>query len=189
MMDDNDLLHGLQHGAPEAFTQLVNQHQHRVLNICYRFLCNQEDAQDVMQEVFFEVYKAIGKFRQEAKLTTWLYQIAVSRSLNFLQKRKRQERLAHLRNLLRFKAEMGQVSGSLQANPAKELAQQEELRILQQALEALPQNQKIAFTLSQYEGVSYAEIAAIMKTTVSAVETCIHRAKKNLQKQLYQYYK
>jgi RNA polymerase sigma-70 factor (ECF subfamily) len=188
-MEDSDLLDGLQRGDPDAFTQLVNQHQHRVINICYRFLCNREDAQDVMQEVFFEAYKSIGKFRQEAKLSTWIYQIAVTRSLNFLQKRKRQERLEHFRNLLRFKAETEHVSASLQTNPEKELEQKEQIRILQQAMDALPNNQKIAFTLSQYDGVSYAEIADIMDTTVSSVESCIHRTKKNLQKKLYQYYK
>jgi RNA polymerase sigma-70 factor (ECF subfamily) len=160
-----------------------------VTNICYRFVCNREDAQDVTQEVFFEVYKSIGKFRQEAKLSTWIYQIAVTRSLNFLQKRKRQECLEHLRNLLRFKAETDLVSASLPTNPEQELAQKEQIRILQQAMDALPNNQKIAFTLSQYDGVSYVEIADIMDTTVSAVEACIHRAKKNLQKKLYQYYK
>lgn len=188
-MDDSALLHDLQRRDPEAFTRLVNQHQHRVINICYRFLCNREDTQDVTQEVFFEVYKSIGTFRQEAKLSTWIYRIAVTRSLNFLRTRKRKERIEQLRDLLTFTTEAEQASASLQANPAQELEQQEQLRILQRALDALPKKQKIAFTLSQYDGISYAEIADIMNTTVSSVESLIHRAKKNLQKNLYQYYK
>ena len=187
-MEDNDLLHSLQRGDADAFTQLVTQHQHKVTNICYRFLCNREDAQDVTQEVFFEVYKSIGQFRQEAKLSTWIYQIAVTRSLNFLQKRKRKERLEHLRNLLRFRSETEHSASSLQTTPERELEQQEQVRILQQALDSLPRNQKIAFTLSQYDGVSYAEIADMMNTTLSSVESLIHRARKNLQKKLYQYY-
>lgn len=187
-MTENELLTQIKAGDSDAFRRLVELHQHKVVNICYRFLCNREDAQDVTQEVFFEVYKSIGSFRQEAKLSTWVYRIAVTRSLNFLQKRKRKERIEHLRNLLTWTIEAEQASVSLQINPEQELEQQEQLQILQQALDTLPNNQKIAFTLSQYDGVSYAEIADIMKITLSSVESLIHRAKKNLQKSLYQYY-
>lgn len=187
-MEENDLLHGLQRGDSNAFIQLVTQHEHRVTNICYRFLCNREDAQDVTQEVFFEVYKSIGKFRQEAKLSTWLYKIAVTRSLNFLKKRKRKEQIERLRNLLPFKTGMAHAVASLQPTPEQDIEQQEQIHILQQAIDSLPKNQKIAFTLSQYDGVRYAEIAEIMNTTLSSVESLIHRAKKNLRKQLHQYY-
>ncbi len=83
-MTDNDLLESLKRGDSDAFAQLVSQYQHKVTNICYRFFLNKEDAQDVAQEVFLAVYKSLGTFRQEAKLSTWIYRIAVTRSLNFL---------------------------------------------------------------------------------------------------------
>ncbi len=89
--------------------------------------------------------------------------------------------------MLTFKEE-AELESVSQPTPAKELEQQEQLRILQQALDSLPKNQKVAFTLSQYDGVKYAEIADIMETTVSSVESLIFRARKNLQKKLSHYY-
>ncbi|MDX2496135.1 MAG: sigma-70 family RNA polymerase sigma factor [Desulfuromusa sp.] len=186
-MTDNDLLESLQRGDSDAFTHLVDQYQHKVTNICYRFLHNKEDAQDVTQEVFLAIYKSFGTFRQEAKLSTWIYRIAVTRSLNFLKKRKRKARFEQVRDMLTLKEEAGLESAPV-TTPEKELEQQEQLRILQQALDALPKNQKTAFTLSQYDGVKYAEIASIMETTVSSVESLIFRARKNLQKKLSHYY-
>lgn len=186
-MKDNDFLQRLQRGDSDAFTQLVDQYQHKVTNICYRFLHNKEDAQDVAQEVFLAVYKSLGSFRQEAKLSTWIYRIAVTRSLNFLKKRNRKARFEQVRDMLTFKEEASIDTASV-TTPEKKLEQQEQLRILQQAIGSLPKNQKIAFTLSQYNGVKYAEIANIMNTTVSSVESLIFRARKNLQKKLSNYY-
>ena len=91
--------------------------------------------------------------------------------------------------MLGLKAEGEYVPASLQRNPEQELEQQERTRILRQAIDALPENQNIAFTLSKYDGLSYADIADVMGATVSSVESLIHRAKTNLQKKLYQYYK
>lgn len=186
-MKDNDLLQRFQRGDADAFTQLVDQYKHRVTNICYRFLSDREDVRDVTQDVFMAVYKSLWSFRQEAKLSTWVYRIAVTRSLNFVKKRKRKARFEQVRDMLTFKEEAGLESASV-TTPEKELEQQEQLQVLQQALDSLPKNQKIAFTLSQYDGVKYAEIAAIMDTTISSVESLIFRARKNLQKKLFHYY-
>lgn len=186
-MKEKDILKSLQRGDSDAFTQLVDQYQHKVTNICYRFLHNKEDAQDVTQEVFLAVYKALGTFREEAKLSTWIYRIAVTRSLNYLKKRKRKACFEQVRDMLTFKEE-AEFEGTSETTPARELEHQEQLRVLQLALDSLPKNQRTAFTLSQYDGVKYAEIAGIMEVTVSAVESLIFRARKNLQKKLSHYY-
>lgn len=188
-MTETELLTQMKSGHPDAFRRLVEWRQHKVVNICYRFLHNREDAEDMAQEVFLEVYSSIAAFRGESKLSTWMYRIAVTKSLDFLRKQKRKKRFGRVRQLLGLQEEGEHGPASLQQTPEQELEQQERARILRQAIEDLPENQRIAFTLSKYDGLSYADIADVMGTTISSVESLIHRAKKNLQKKLYHYYK
>lgn len=187
--ENSSLIQDLKRGHPGAFQELVDLHQGRVLNTCYRFVNNREDAEDIAQEVFIEVYRSISKFRREAKLYTWIYRIAISKSLDFIRKKKRKKRFALFRE---FPGEGGKVEELLakrSSYPDAELERRERHRILWQALDSLADNQRIAITMSKYEGFTNKEVAEIMGTTVSSVEALIHRAKKNLRKKLYGYYK
>ena len=88
-MSVDNLIENLKKGDINSFRILVNEHQRKVLNTCYRFLNNKEDAEDLTQEVFLEVYKSISSFRGESKISTWIYRIAVTKSLDFIRKKKR----------------------------------------------------------------------------------------------------
>jgi RNA polymerase sigma-70 factor (ECF subfamily) len=166
----------------------VEQHQYKVMNTCYGFVHNEEDAEDLAQEVFLEVYNSIGTFREESKLSTWIYRICVTKSLDFLRKQKRKKRVGFLRAMFSQDQDLEQLPSSPATNPHVHLEQRERAEILRQAVDSLAENQKIAMTLSQYEDFSYQEIADVMDTTLSAVESLLHRAKKNLRKKLYHYY-
>lgn len=161
-----------------------------VLNTCYRFVLNREDAEDIAQEVFLEAYRSLDSFRQESKLSTWLYRIAVTKSLDHLRKKKRKKRFSSLKRVMGFNdpAEELALPSSIET-PAEVLSGSERTKILQSALDSLPDNQKTAFLLSKYDGYSNQEIADVMQTTVSAVESLVHRAKKNLQKKLEKHYR
>jgi RNA polymerase sigma-70 factor (ECF subfamily) len=187
-MADNGIVKEIQRGNPETFQQLVDRFHHKVLNTCYGFVHQKEDAEDIAQEVFLEVYQSIANFREEAQLSTWIYRIAVTKSLDFLRKQKRQKRFGYIRNILGLDNQVEQVPAPQSANPQTTLENQERARILQQAVDSLAENQKIAITLHKYEGFSYQEIADVMGVSVSAVESLLHRAKNNLQKKLYSYY-
>ena len=82
--DDKELIARLQAGEPQAFEALVRAYQHRVFGVALRMLGRQADAEDVAQEVFLRVHRAIGEFRGEARLSTWLYGIASNLCLNRL---------------------------------------------------------------------------------------------------------
>jgi RNA polymerase sigma-70 factor (ECF subfamily) len=187
-MEDPILVQQIISGDPDAFKQLVEHYQHKVVNTCYGFVHHKEDAEDIAQEVFIEVSRSIANFRAESQLSTWIYRIAVTKSLDFLRKQKRQKRLEYIRNMLGLDNQVEQIPAPQSANPQTILENQERARILQHAVDSLAENQKIAITLHKYEGFSYQEIAEIMGTSVSAVESLIHRAKNNLQKKLYHYY-
>ena len=193
-MTDQELIEQIAKGNNErAFQTLVQRYQDLVINTCYGFLQNREDAQDVAQEVFIQVHRSINNFRGDAKLSTWLYRISVNRSLNLIRKNKYKKMVRSIGSFFGGGKE-GQEAQPLQiANTATMDAQQtmenaEHAQALQSALAKLPENQCIAFTLHKMEGLPQRQIAEIMDTTPSAVMSLAHRAKANLKKLLYKYY-
>ena len=189
-MTDREFVSEISRGNQQAFKLFVEKHQLSVIKICTGFLHNPEDAEDVAQEVFIEVYQSIKKFRGDAKLSTWLHRIAVNKSLNYLRKNKIWKYLDNIESLIvTDKHSVGEIEDNNNLHPEKNIEQTEKARILHQAVNSLSANQRISFILNKYDDLSYKEIAEIMNTTLSAVESLIHRAKINLQKKLYYYYK
>lgn len=159
-----------------------------VVATCYRFVFNREDAEDIAQEVFMEIYRSIERFREEAKLSTWIYRIAVTKSLDHLRKMKRKKRFGALKRIIGVDDPAESIAAPERDNPADALADKERIAALQEALDALPDSQKAAFLLSKQDGCGNQEIADILNTSVSAVESLLHRAKKNLQASLRKHY-
>jgi RNA polymerase sigma-70 factor (ECF subfamily) len=179
---NTDFLFKLKTGDKIAFNQLVILYSDRVLNTCYRFLLNREDAEDISQEVFVEVFQSVKSFRGDSKLSTWIYRIAVTKSLDEIKRRKRKKRISEIGRILHIDDITDWIAGGIPAD--KELQDNEKMREVMIALDKLPDNQRVAFTLSKIEGYSNNEIADIMKTTVIAVESLVSRAKKSAGKEL-----
>jgi RNA polymerase sigma-70 factor, ECF subfamily len=177
-MEEKDLIQLLQKGNPTVYKELVRQYSNPVIQICYKFVLKQQDAEDIAQEVFIEVYQSIKSFRGESKLATWIYRIAVTKCLDELKKRNRKKRLVAFGKILGLEEVVHWLVGG--EMPDKTLLENEKRAEIMQALNTLPDNQRIAFTLSKIEGYSNAEIAAIMETTVLAVEALMKRAKKQV---------
>jgi RNA polymerase sigma-70 factor, ECF subfamily len=188
-MEEKELIRRLQNGDEAAYRVLVDMHQSSVLNTCFRFVPDQETAEDLTQEVFIEVSRSIGAFRSESKLSTWLYRIAITKSLDHLKSQKRKKRSGFLKNI--FSETESDVRSLAIENegPQHILENEERRRVLSRAIDSLPENQKVAFTLSKYDGLTTKEIADILNSTVSSVESLVFRAKSNLKKKLYKYYK
>ena len=172
-----------------AFKALVLKHQEKVRNTCYHFVRNPEDADDLAQEVFVQVFKSLTEFREDSELSTWIYRIAVNKSLDFLRKKKRIKRFGWILSLDNPEEADQEIVLPADGDAQSEFETQERQQILHQAIQKLPENQRIAITLSNFEGFSNKEIAEIMNISLSAVEALNHRAKKNLHKKLYQYFK
>jgi RNA polymerase sigma-70 factor (ECF subfamily) len=187
-VEENHLIEALNTGNEEAFRRCVDLYQEKVLNTCYGFVHNRLDAEDLAQEVFIEVFRSVKRFKGNAKLSTWIYRIAVNKSLDFIRKKKRKKRFAILQSLFRFSHEGGEQELPVSEHPQSELERNERIRILNLAIDSLPQTQKAAITLSKYEGFSNREIAEILQTSVSAVESLLHRGRKNLYIKLHTHY-
>jgi len=180
-------IQALQAGDTTAYRQLVEGFQDQVVNTCYGFVQKREDAEDLAQEVFIEVFRSVGKFRKDAKLSTWVYRIAVNKSLEYIRFHKRKKRFAWRQSL----SDMTEAEEpkAMSDHPGMSLEQQELARALFEKINLLPENQRIAFTLSKVEDLAYKEIAEVMKISLSSVESLVHRAKKNLKKYLAKTYR
>ena len=185
-MSEAEIIGKLKQGNEKAFRELVENYRQLVVNTCFGFLHNTEDAEDVAQDVFIEVFRSVNKFRADSKISTWLYRIAVNRSLNFIRDNKRRKWFQPLDGVVESKKTiLNELSSENSDNPELNLENNQRALLLHEAIDALPKNQRIAFTLNKYEDLAYKEIAEIMNLSVSSVESLIHRSKMNLQKKKF----
>jgi RNA polymerase sigma-70 factor, ECF subfamily len=183
-MTEQELTDGLITQNKEAIQYLVNNYQKNVIKTAYYFVSNMEDAEDVSQEVFLEVLKSICHFKKTSSLSTWIYRITVNKSLDLLRKQRRRNMLNQMTTLLTFSNESSKRSLTDPSHMDTRNDDREKRKILDLAVNSLPENQKIAFLLNKYDELSYKEIAEIMNLSLASVESLIHRAKINLQKKL-----
>ncbi|NJK94281.1 MAG: RNA polymerase sigma factor [Bacteroidales bacterium] len=184
-MTDSELINSLLSKDENAFRFLVEKYKNMVFKACFHILNNAEDAEDIAQEVFIEAFLSISGFRGDAKLSTWLYRISLNKSKNLLRKNRWQQLVQRFGKFITGeKSEFIEIEDHAAREAMHEIERTEEQQILWRAIDSLPENQRIAFTLNKYEELSYQEIADVMMTSVSAVESLIHRGKLNLQKKL-----
>ncbi|MFL5763961.1 MAG: RNA polymerase sigma factor [Bacteroidia bacterium] len=171
-----------------SFQQIYEQYKNKVFNTVLSYLHNTEDAEEVTQDVFIEIHKNLNSFEGRSQLGTWVYRIAVNRSLDFIKAKNRKKRFAFISSLFNDAGELRHDNPDF-FHPGVALENKEKSATLFKAIEQLPENQKTAFILSKLEGLSYAEISEVMQTSVSAVESLLVRAKQNLQKTLEGFYR
>lgn len=187
-MNEQELIRLLKDGDQSAFKELVQTWQDMVYNTVLGILQSEEDAEDVSQEVFVQVFQSISSFKAESKLSTWIYRIATTKSLDHLRKKKRKKRFAYVQSIFGLQHEEKEQPATFH-HPGIVLDNKERAAVLFKAIARLPEKQKVAFTLHKIEGLSYQQVSEVMETTLPAIESLIHRAKGNLKKQLEQYYK
>lgn len=176
------MINRLKENEKKAFDELVAQYKESVISTCYRFLLNLSDAEDISQEVFIEIYQSIQNFRGDSKLSTWIYRITVTKCLDEIKKRNRKKRISSIGKYVHLDTIAHWISGD--SMPDKHLKEDENLKLIASVLNKLPESQRVAFMLSKIDGFSNKEIAEIMNTSIIAVESLIHRAKKKTTTEL-----
>jgi RNA polymerase sigma factor (sigma-70 family) len=187
-MNEWTLIEQLKQGDEAAFKTIVDNWQNMVYNTAISIVRNAEDAEDIAQEVFVQVYQSISSFKGDSKFSTWLYRIAITKSLDHERRKKRKKRFAFVKSLFGEESEVI-IHPPDFIHPGVVLDKKEDAATLFGVINKLPENQRIAFTLHKMEGLSYQEVSEVMKTTVSSVESLMHRAKNNLRKNLEDHYK
>jgi RNA polymerase sigma-70 factor (ECF subfamily) len=164
-------------GSQAAFEVLVEKYQGPLTNLIYHLVLDRAEAEELAQEVFLRAYRAASRYRAEAKFSTWLYRIAVNLCLNHLKGRRAGQRLPLEDGFAASEAE----------RPDLQLERRELARLVERALDALPERQRTAVVLHRFEGLSYREIAQAMDCSVEAVEALLGRAKASLGRELARY--
>ena len=190
LMQEAEVVERILKGEQELFAEMVRAHQSLVFTTCMGFTHSREDAEDLTQEVFISAYQQLGRFKGDSKISTWLYRIAVNASLNHIRNSKRRSIFQRIEGLfVKDKAEVQPPVMPLGDNPEQLLISAQESEAVQQAIDSLPESQRVAFTLSRYDELPQSEIAAIMSISEGAVEQLLQRAKANLRKKLVAFYK
>lgn len=155
----------------EAFKQIVECYSQRLYWQIRRMVIYHDDANDVLQNTFIKVWTSIDYFRGEAKMSTWLYRIALNESLNFLEKERNRNNLP-----------IDSVPNLEQLRADEYFDGDEAEIILQKAIASLPEKQRIVFNLRYYDELSYEEISNVMGTSVGALKASYHHAVKKIEK-------
>ncbi len=168
--DEREAVEACQRGEREAFDRLVERFQRDVYRLCYRYVNNHEDANDVAQEVFLKAYRAIRRFRGDSSFSTWLYRIAVNTCLNFRSARKPQTE------------ELPEALADPRAGVAASLESDEQARRVRDAIRRLPEKQRATLILKVYHELTHEEVARILGSTVGTVKANLFHALGNLRK-------
>jgi RNA polymerase sigma-70 factor (ECF subfamily) len=186
-LNESELIDLLKTKDRQAFKEIVETCQDMVYNTAIGYLQSSEDAEDVAQEVFIQVFESIASFKGESKLSTWIYRITISKCLDHLRRKKRKKRFAFIQSLY-GKNDHLMIDPPDFFHPGVKTENKENAAVLFKAIDKLPANQKTAFVLNKMENLSYREISEILNSTESAIDSLLQRAKKNLQTTLKEYY-
>lgn len=173
------------------FEELVDDFKEMVFNVSLHYFYNREDAEDISQQVFIDIFEQLPGFRGESDIKTWIYQITVNKckeELRYRYRKKRNWKKTLFRADLNDNEEQESISNEFGNHPGLELEQQELGRLMQREILKLSEKQQTAFVLTQMEQLSYEEAARVMKSTVSSVESLVFRARQNLKKSLSDVY-
>lgn len=188
---DVALMMALKEGDDSAFAELVERHQSRILTLIYRFVSNEAEAEDLAQEVFLRVYRTRHRYEPKARFSTWLYRIAANISLNALRSRSRRRNISVPLAADNDETQEGRSSQRVEdhriAAPGARLDSAEMRGQIREAIDALPENQKVAVILNKYEDMSYDDIASVMGCSTMAVKSLLARARNNLRERLEYY--
>jgi len=168
----------IREGDMEAFRLLVETHQARVIGTISKMLGSDAESEDLAQQVFIRVWKSASRYQPTAKFTTWLFRI--TRNLVFNELRRK-------RHIVEHSEEIPEPAERVEKEPDRVLLEGELQKAIQEAINELPETQRMAIILRRYEDMSYEDIAKVMETTVPAVKSILFRARAELRDRLAKY--
>lgn len=179
-MDETELIIKITQGDSKAFEEFFDLYKLKIINLCYGMVHDTQKAEDLCQDVFLEVYSSIKSFQGKSKLSTWLYRIAVNKTINYLRKEK----------IKKFFVPIESIEYHLHSQDRADLSMQEKEKIekISKIIDTLSSKQKQAFVMFYYDELPQKEIAEVMQVSLASVEVMIHRAKKTIKEKLEKIY-
>jgi len=183
--EDVRLMLAFQKGDQSAFARLVERNQARIYAVVNRFMAGRPDAEDIVQEVFLRVFRSAHRYVPTARFSTWLYRIAANLCINAIRKASKLK-IIPLRGHVDSQDQeaAAEITDEDAVRPDEDLQRAELAEHVRQAIEQLPDNQRVALILHRYENMSYLQIGEILDCSAQAVKSLMSRARMNLKKLL-----
>ena len=186
-VEEQALVEAWRQGDYHSFEKIVDAHERKIYNLALRMLGNPDDARDILQDTFIKVYNHLDRFRGDARLSTWIYRIAMNEALMKIRREK-----GKMVSLDTFSVSEGEVRSldieDWAQKPLDKLLTKELGERMQEAVTALPEDYRAVFLLRDIEGLSNADIAGVLDISVPAVKSRLHRARLFLRGELSKYY-
>lgn len=179
MQDEVLRIRRAQKGDADAFEALVTPYEKKLFGLCLRMLGNREDAQDCLQDCMLRAWRAISGYRKESSLATWLYRIATNACLDFLRKRKVRPSVS-----LEMMTEAGFMPHATEGDPVQIAEETARKAALESGLASLPPDLRTALVLRDMQGLSYEDIADVLKIPTGTVKSRISRGRDKLRAHL-----
>ena len=182
MEDDREQVRRAQQGDLGAYEQLVQRYERKAYGLAFSLMGNREDAEDMLQESFFQAFQALARFRGESSFRTWFYRILINRCRS--EKRKRSWPRLFVRE---EKEETMEEEVSVQETPRDQAALSELSKKIGEAVEALPFKQRLVFTMKALQGMKVREIGDILNLRPGTVKAHLFQATQKVQRSLNGY--
>ena len=179
-MNERELIQLLCERDESAFKHLVEQYRNKVFGTVLNIVRDREEAEDSTQEVFIQVFESISSFKQEARLSTWIYRISVRKALDKVRRKKTRQKLHKW--LPWWMPQERIIDEDIPFGISVE--SKEKMLILFKAMDSLPERQRVALTLIKIQGMTYEETSQVMQLGIKAIESLVSRGKENLEKKL-----
>jgi RNA polymerase sigma-70 factor (ECF subfamily) len=187
-LTDVEVVNQFKAGDTLAFEEIISRYESKVMSLALRFTRNQEDAEEVMQDVFTTVYRKIDGFRGQSAFSSWLYRIVVNAAFMKLRKRKQSQTVSMddlSPAIKQYCMDRDTLSGSYSQNIATSHEMQ---AVIQNAVNRLPDQYRAVFVLRDVDGLSNQETGEILNLSIPAVKSRLHRSRIMLRKKLQRYY-
>ncbi len=181
---DQDLITRAQQGDTRAFDALILRYGDKLFGLVYHMTSHKEDTHDLLQEIFARAYQSLSKFRGNSTFYTWIYQIAVNLTLNFLKKRKRRTTLSLNDLETSVKLDPALIDSAHDANPERQTSLNELQIRLNEAMRKLSDSHRMVVTMFDIQGMSHGDIAKVLNASEGTIRSRLHYAHLQLQSSL-----
>ena len=185
--DDESLVRRTQHGDASAFDMLVERYKERLYATVYHMTANHEDANDLVQEAFIKAFKSLRSFRGQSSFYTWVYRIAVNRTINFIKRRKNRNQYSLDDVDSSIQSDPDLVEMMSHVTPRREAGLAELHAKLNEALQELSEPHRAVVTMHDVQGMTHADIARVMRCSEGTVRSRLFYARQQLQGLLSDY--
>lgn len=173
-----------QNGDVAAYDQLIQEYRGKIYGLIYNMTSNKEDTEDLLQEVFLKAFRSLPKFKGKSSFYTWIYRIAINRTINFVKRRKRRQALSLDQVDGGIERDPAYVELSSRSGPVRDVKIAELQETLNVALQTLSEKHRAVVVLHDIQGVPHQEIAQMFKCSEGTVRSRLFYARQHLQREL-----